>query len=168
MILHREEIMKTKRFFAALLISTSLCSAVAVPTITSFAGSVYDKDLFTYTQKEEGSYANFYAYPSSTYITSTKSGYESSYKSADYIQYGQTGNSYYEIGSEVASGTAETLGTSSLAVTSAVALRTQTAEIHGTSDEGSKVMERFAYNIYKYKLYSPEFIPAPNNYDELT
>ena len=67
--------MKTKRFFAALLISTSLCSAVAVPTITSFAGSVYDKDLFTYTQKEEGSYANFYAYPLFVEVIYVEDGY---------------------------------------------------------------------------------------------
>ncbi len=146
--------MNIKKFFVKSFIVVSVMSALLATGISVYANDVTTEfeasNFYNYTTTRNGAHSNIDCETNGTTLDGW-SGYEGSYKWVRFSILGDSGNkSYYSIDAREADGWSSSLSTDYMTVDAEVARKIYKAQLHGTSNTSSSVVDNYDIRINKY------------------
>lgn len=148
-----DKMMNVKKFFVKSFVLVSAMSALLATGISAYANDVTTEfavsDFYNYTTTRNGAHSNIDCEKNGTTLDGW-SGYEGSYKWVRFSILGESNGSYYSIDATENTGCSSSLSTNYMTVSSEVARKIYKAQLHGTNNTSSSIVDNYDIRINKY------------------
>lgn len=147
--------MNVKKIFVKSFVLVSAMSALLATGISAYAKDVIEEfvpssNFYNYTTIRNGAHSNIDCEKNGTTLDGW-SGYEGSYKWVRFSILGDSGNKkYYSIDAREADGWSASISTDYLSVDAEVVRKIYKAQLHGTSNTSSTIVDNYDIRVNKY------------------
>lgn len=145
--------MNFKKIIVNSFVVCSVASALLTTGISAYAKEVKTEfvasNFYEYTTSRNGAHSNISCEKNKTTLTGW-TGYTGSYKWVRFSILGEANGSYYSINSTENNGCGTSVSTNNLTVTAEVARKIYKAQLHGTSNPDSTLIDDYDIRVNKY------------------